>query len=83
MLIADESFSHIDVKHVGEVSLTRGIAAFQFIPGTGDQLIVALKSEEDKGIVASYVMIFDVDGKIIMPETKLEGDYKFEGIEFS
>lgn len=82
MLIANEDFTQIDVKHVGELSLTRGTSAFQFVPGTNDELIIALKSEEDKGTIASYVYMFDTQGRIVLPETKLEGSYKFEGIEF-
>ena len=44
-------------------------------------MIVALNSEEVEGTVASYVTVFNVDGTILWPESKI-GDYKFEGIEF-
>ena len=44
-------------------------------------MIVALKSEELEGKVATYVMVFTVDGTILYPETKI-GDRKYEGIEF-
>lgn len=43
--------------------------------------MVALKSEEIDGKTASYVMVFDMQGNILMPETKV-GDHKYEGIEF-
>lgn len=42
---------------------------------------MALKSEEVEGKVASYVMAFNLNGKVVLPETKV-GDFKFEGIEF-
>ena len=56
-------------------------SSFRFIPGTDDELIVALKTEEDKGTIRSYIMAFDIKGKIIMEE-RLIGPNKFEGIEF-
>jgi soluble calcium-activated nucleotidase 1 len=44
--------------------------------------MVALKSEENEGSIASYIMIFNMEeGRILLPETKI-GDKKFEGIEF-
>ena len=44
-------------------------------------MIIALKSEELEGKIATYVMVFNIDGTILFPETKI-GDLKFEGIEF-
>lgn len=55
---------------------THGFSSFKFVPGTGDSVIVALRSEEFQGKVASYIMVFKAeDGTIIYPETKV-GDYK-------
>jgi len=81
ILIANEDFSQIDVRHVGEIIPTHGFSSFKWIPGTDDQLMVALKSEEIEGKTASYLMVFDLQGNIIVPETKV-GDHKYEGIEF-
>lgn len=72
---------HSQVRHIGEQLPTHGFSSFKFIPGTKERLIVALKSEEVKGQVATYIMAFTIDGKVLLPETKV-GDYKFEGIEF-
>lgn len=69
------------VSHVGDKIDTHGFSSFKFIPGTKEKLIVALKSEEVEGKVASYVMAFSINGKVVLPETKV-GDFKFEGIEF-
>ena len=44
-------------------------------------MIVALKSEEVEGKVATYMMVFNTDGLVIYPETKI-GNRKFEGVEF-
>lgn len=57
------------------------IYSFKWIPGTDDALVVALKSEEIEGKTATYIMVFDMEGNILLPETKV-GDHKYEGIEF-
>jgi soluble calcium-activated nucleotidase 1 len=75
--------SNIKVSHIGELGepASHGFSSFKFIPGTKDHVILALKSEELEGKIATYVMVFDLDGKILHPETKL-GDLKYEGVEF-
>ena len=81
---ADENFEDISYKRIGPFHPTHGFSSFKFIPGTNDQVIVALKSEEKDAIpVASYIMVFNLDGDVLLEETKI-GDYpyKFEGIEF-
>ena len=98
MITADENFSKFEHVFVGKVHLTRGFSSFQFLPGnlelnvlqkyriiteTNDTLIVALKTEEVKGLpLATYSIIFGIDGTVYMDETKLMGNYKMEGIEF-
>lgn len=85
LLIADENFNKIEVHHVGDKGNgARGFSAFQFIPNTNDDLIVALKSEEKDGIpVGSYITVFRVsDGHVLLEEQKLKGEHKFEGIAF-
>ncbi|XP_021096779.1 soluble calcium-activated nucleotidase 1 isoform X3 [Heterocephalus glaber] len=81
LLSAAQDFGDISVRRVGEVLPTHGFSSFKFIPNTDDQIIVALKSEEDSGMVATYVMAFTLDGRFLLPETKI-GNVKYEGIEF-
>jgi len=81
ILLADEDFNTVKVKTVGQIVPTHGFSSFKWIPDTKDQLIVALKSEEVEGKTATYIMVFDIEGNIILPETKM-GDHKYEGIEF-
>nr|BAG58716.1 unnamed protein product [Homo sapiens] len=81
LLSASPDFGDIAVSHVGAVVPTHGFSSFKFIPNTDDQIIVALKSEEDSGRVASYIMAFTLDGRFLLPETKI-GSVKYEGIEF-
>jgi soluble calcium-activated nucleotidase 1 len=81
---ADEKFQDVSMIRVGQHHPTHGFSSFKFIPGTNDQIIVALKSEEQNAEpVASYIMVFTIHGEILLDETKI-GDYpyKFEGIEF-
>ena len=81
MIIADEDFADIKTVTVGKKIPTHGFSSCKFVPNTQDNLIIALKSEEIEGKVATYVMVFSIDGEVIMDEVKI-GDRKFEGIEF-
>ena len=46
-----------------------------------DSVIMALKSEEVEGKVATYITVLTTDNKVLLPETKF-ADAKFEGVEF-
>ncbi|XP_004695401.1 PREDICTED: soluble calcium-activated nucleotidase 1 [Condylura cristata] len=74
-------FGRVAARHVGAPVPTHGFSAFKFVPDTDDQIIVALKSEEDAGRVATYIMAFTLDGRFLLPETRI-GSVKYEGIEF-
>ncbi|OQS05870.1 soluble calcium-activated nucleotidase [Thraustotheca clavata] len=86
MLIASEDFEDIQVVYIGDsiIAKERGFSSFKFIPGTKDMVILALKSMENEALSlqGAYVTVFDVTGKILMPETPLPGQYKFEGLAF-
>jgi len=81
LLSCTADFSHVTAAHVGPLNPTRGFSSFKFVPDTDDQVVVALKSEEDGGTTATYIMAFTLDGRMLMPETKM-GDVKYEGLEF-
>ncbi|XP_070712534.1 soluble calcium-activated nucleotidase 1b isoform X1 [Pempheris klunzingeri] len=81
LLSCPADFSHITVRHVGPLNPTHGFSSFKFVPDTDDQIILALKSEEDAGRIATYIIAFTLDGQVLMPETKI-GDVKYEGLEF-
>nr|XP_033818354.1 soluble calcium-activated nucleotidase 1 [Geotrypetes seraphini]XP_033818355.1 soluble calcium-activated nucleotidase 1 [Geotrypetes seraphini]XP_033818356.1 soluble calcium-activated nucleotidase 1 [Geotrypetes seraphini] len=81
LLQSTHDFTDISVSYIGDVNPTHGFSSFKFIPYTDDQIIVALKSEEDNGKVATYIMAFTLDGRFLLPETKI-GSRKYEGIEF-
>lgn len=81
LVSADEHFAKVDFKYIGKKQMTKGYSSFKFIPGTEDRIIVALKSEEVSGKVASYVTVFTLDGTILLKDVKI-GNFKYEGIEF-
>ena len=61
---------------------TKGFSSFKFLPGTRDTVIVALKTYEFKGKTKSFMTSFTIDGIILMPDTLISSDYKYEGFEF-
>ena len=82
LLSCNEDFSVCDRTFIGPLNQTHGFSSFKFIPGTNEQQIVALKTQEVDGNIASYIMAFDINGRILMREQQIPGSYKFEGIEF-
>ena len=71
MITANEQFENINVIKIGKLDEpTHGFSTFKFIPDSKETVIVSLKSEEYKGKIASYIMVFkSKDGTIILPET--------------
>ncbi|XP_061080938.1 soluble calcium-activated nucleotidase 1 [Conger conger] len=81
VLSCSPNFRDIVVSQVGPLDPTHGFSSFKFVPNTDDQIVLALKSEEDAGKIASYILAFTLDGRVLLPETKI-GDVKYEGLEF-
>ncbi|XP_062387523.1 soluble calcium-activated nucleotidase 1 isoform X1 [Sardina pilchardus] len=81
LLNCSPDFQNILVSRVGPLEPTHGFSSFKFVPNTDDQIVLALKSEEDAGKIATYILAFTLDGQILLPETKI-GDVKYEGLEF-
>eukprot|EP00698_Gefionella_okellyi_P010326 TRINITY_DN2674_c0_g1_i1.p1 TRINITY_DN2674_c0_g1~~TRINITY_DN2674_c0_g1_i1.p1 ORF type:complete len:396 (+),score=80.19 TRINITY_DN2674_c0_g1_i1:73-1188(+) len=79
VLICSEDFSSVEVKHIGEMIPSHGFSSVKFLPGRPDTFIV-VKSEEDGANIASYLAIYQIDGTVLMPETKF-ADVKYEGVE--
>ena len=84
MILVNEDFSSLEARPVGIKTPERGFSSFKFVPGSGDQVIVALKSDEnaDTGSQASYITVITLDGQTLLDETPIPGAYKYEGIEF-
>lgn len=84
LIMADESFHSIqpiELKHT-HLTATHGYSSFKFIPSTEDQIIIALSTEELNGKTSSYISAFNVNGDMLMAETRIPTDFKFEGLEF-
>lgn len=81
LLQANEDFTQISLSTVGPHIPTHGFSSFKFVPGTSDSVIVALKTEENEGHIATFITVFTITGEIWMTETEIS-KYKFEGIEF-
>ena len=84
VLLVSEDFSKIEVKHITPLTPTRGFSDFKFLPGSNDNIIVAMKSEENEEAQTqnTYITIFSLDGNILLEETEIPGNHKFEGLEF-
>jgi len=86
MILVTEDFSSAEVKTVGKIMPTRGFSSFKFIPGTQNEQIVALKSEEkcenDLCSQKSYITVFTQSGEVLMEEQEIPSLFKYEGIEF-
>ncbi|CAA9997889.1 unnamed protein product [Nesidiocoris tenuis] len=81
LISVDDEFTDFKVVTIGEVLPSHGASSFKFVPGTRDNVIVALRTTEVEGKTATYIMAFTIDGKILAGETKI-GDLKYEGFEF-
>ncbi|GFY63504.1 soluble calcium-activated nucleotidase 1 [Trichonephila inaurata madagascariensis] len=81
LLKANEDFTQLSVTNVGPLIPTHGFSSFKFVPDTSDSVIIALKTEENEGHIATFITVFTINGEIWLPEKEI-GSYKFEGIEF-
>lgn len=81
VITANELFEDIELFHIGEKIPSHGFSAFVFVPYREHE-VIALKTEEVEGTIATYITAFNLKTKeILMEETKI-GAIKFEGIEF-
>jgi soluble calcium-activated nucleotidase 1 len=81
VISTNEFFGDIETFHIGEKIPSHGFSAFAFVPYREHE-VVALKTEEVEGTIATYITVFDFKKKtVLLEETKI-GDVKFEGVEF-
>lgn len=80
-ITTNEYFEDIQFFDIGPKIPTHGFSAFAFVPYREHE-VVALKTEEVEGTIATYITVFDFNTKeVLLEETKI-GDVKFEGVEF-
>eukprot|EP01138_Halocafeteria_seosinensis_P006723 gb/GECG01006875.1/.p1 GENE.gb/GECG01006875.1/~~gb/GECG01006875.1/.p1 ORF type:complete len:407 (+),score=57.47 gb/GECG01006875.1/:1-1221(+) len=86
VILANEDFTDLQSFRVGTLTPERGFSSAKFVPGSRDQVLVALKSEENSDLEnagqSSYITVFDLQGNTLLEETQIPGAHKFEGIEF-
>merc|ERR1711871_1849772 len=65
LLVANEDFSDIDVRTIGDIEPEYGFSSLRKLPGTA-QTYVAIKVKElsDPPVTLSKVIVFDLDGKV-------------------
>lgn len=84
LISADEDFNNIDTVPLesSNVQPTHGFSSFKFIPGTDDRIIIAIKTEELNGKTSTFITAFDIYGKTVLAEQRVETELKYEGFEF-
>ncbi|XP_060647381.1 apyrase [Drosophila nasuta] len=84
LISADEDFVNINTVQLDpeNTSPTHGFSSFKFLPHAKDSVIIALKSEELNGKTSTYLTAFSVGGKTLLPEVRINTEYKYEGFEF-
>ncbi|KAJ0057692.1 hypothetical protein NL108_011913 [Boleophthalmus pectinirostris] len=63
VLSCSVDFKDTGVSRVRYLNPTRGFSSFKFVLNTDDQIILALKCEENTGKIATYIMAFTLDGR--------------------
>ncbi|ALC45803.1 CG5276 [Drosophila busckii] len=84
LLSADDNFNSINTVQLDAANTapSHGFSSFKFLPNTEDKIIVALKSEELNGKTSTFLTAFNIEGKTLLPELRIETEYKYEGFEF-
>lgn len=79
ILSTDEFWGDIRASYIGPDIPTHGFSAFQFVPFRETE-IVALKTEEYKDKISTFLTVFDLSGAVLMEEQHV-GNVKYEGLE--
>jgi|GEM_PF-353408 len=90
VLVFDETISKLvrDPIEIGEKVPTHGWSSFKFLPHTRNNIIVGLRTMEIEnkatgdGSQNTFITVFDIEGNVLLRETMIPGDRKYEGIEF-
>eukprot|EP01102_Stenamoeba_stenopodia_P008311 TRINITY_DN2380_c0_g2_i1.p1 TRINITY_DN2380_c0_g2~~TRINITY_DN2380_c0_g2_i1.p1 ORF type:complete len:256 (+),score=52.99 TRINITY_DN2380_c0_g2_i1:61-768(+) len=80
LLSTDVNMKDLKISQLGPLNHTHGFSSFKFLPWRESEL-VALKTEENGPRIATYILVLDLDGRVLMEVTEI-GDVKYEGIEF-
>ena len=86
LIFANEDFTDINVLRVGGKDAApadpeRGFTAIRKVPGTANDFM-ALQVREVAEETATWILIFDGEGNVLLPPQLVASDVKFEGLEF-
>uniref|UniRef100_A0A2M4A906 Apyrase n=1 Tax=Anopheles triannulatus TaxID=58253 RepID=A0A2M4A906_9DIPT len=84
LISCDETFQSIRAIELPRNGIppTHGFSSFKFLPSTNDEIIVALSTEELNGKTSTFISAYTVEGQQLMVETRINTEYKYEGLEF-
>lgn len=82
MLEASEDFKNVTYRTVGDLVSDHGFSSSKFLPGFNDEIIVAIKSKEINNLFSTFIIVFDLNGQVLYPETLIDDNLKLEGIDF-
>jgi len=81
-VFVDDNSRDLEILELGDLNKNFGFVGLRYIPGTNNQLVLALKTGLDKqGNQLSTLVVYNQAGMVVMPEiTVAEGIYS--GVEF-
>lgn len=80
LISTDADFRHVYAKEITNRQPKLGFSSFKFIPETGDEAIVALKTTEFEGQTTTYITAFTTDGNTLLLHDTLVDNHKYEEI---
>ncbi|XP_055327329.1 soluble calcium-activated nucleotidase 1-like isoform X2 [Paramacrobiotus metropolitanus] len=82
MLSINADYTQFQKLNIGEHNPLYGFSAARFVPGTDDNVIVALRIMEVGDTFTTRIIVFTINGNILMEEELVLDGLKYEGIEF-
>ena len=84
VIVGDESMTSFTSFTAGKVVPTHGFSSAAWVPGSQQGIVLALKSEERAADEhqTTFIMAFDMQGNVLMEESEIPGNVKFEGLAF-
>ena len=82
LLEASEDFQNVTYRMVGPLVNDHGFSSSKFLPGFDDEIIVAIKSREVNNLFSTFIIVFDLNGQVLYPETLIDDNLKLEGLDF-
>lgn len=78
----NEDFTGLKQITLGPQTPTHGFSSFKFVPWRENE-IIALKSVENGDTIKTFMTAFNLNtGEVLMEETEVSSNTKFEGLEF-